>query len=574
MNRKTIQFLVTMLIPFAIYAQTELTTAEPTEPSTPPEEAAESVASGVARGVTEATMEVSDAVRGSGAAVAEQGSSVWHDVLVPMYQRFAAALPGVVKALLVLAGFWVLAVLAGAGVTRLLKMTNLDERAAKDWGLGGIAGGSLETLAGTTVKWVILLFGFVAFFQSINLPMVAGPLQNVVAQILNAVPNILNAAVILLAYWVVASLLKMAITKGLTAVKFDDRAKKYFPPREVRGETVGPSALVGRLVFYVVLLFGIPPFLQALNQEALVEPLQKMLGNALGFLPNIVAAVIILLIGNVVATILREVSVNFLAAAGFDSLASRFSLSKLAGARRLSDIVGTLVYFVVIIPVVVAAVDTLGLDALSSPVKATLEKIATAVPGVLGGLIIFIAGFAIAKAVRELVESFLAGIGTDHLPEKLGLPFARTKEGGTSLSMVLSNIVMAIILILTAQQALAVVGLQELTSLLDEFVRYLPKLAAGVLILCTAIGIGNYVSGLIIRATDGAGQTKVVAAVARYAILFLGISMTLNQLGVAREIVITAVTAVLGGVALALGIAFGLGGKDKAKEFLDKSLPS
>ena len=147
-------------------AQTESAAPAP-EASVAPAATSESVAAGVARGVTEATAEVGTAVRGGGQAVADQGSSLWHDVLVPMYQRFASALPGVVKALLVLAGFWLLATLSGAAVTRVLKLTNLDNRAMKDWGMGQVAGGSLEKAAGQIVKWVILLFGFVAFFQSI-----------------------------------------------------------------------------------------------------------------------------------------------------------------------------------------------------------------------------------------------------------------------------------------------------------------------------------------------------------------------------------------------------------------------
>ncbi len=555
-------------------AQTEETTPAPAiEAATPAEPVEESVVAGVARGVTEATTEVGTAVRGGGQAVAEQGSSLWHDVLVPMYQRFASALPGVVKALLVLAGFWILATLAGAAVSRVLKLTNLDNRAVKDWGMGQVAGGSLEKAAGQIVKWIILLFGFVAFFQSLNLPMVAGPLQNVVDKIVGTVPNLLNAAFILLAYWVVASLLKVGITKGLGALKFDSRASKYLPTREIKGEQVGPSALFGRLVFYVVLLFGIPPFLQALGQEALVAPLQDMLGKVLAFLPNIVAALIIVFVGNIVASIVKEVTVNFLAAAGLDNAASRVSIGKVTGTRKLSDICGTIVYFFVIVPIIISAVEALGLDAISQPVKATLEKILGAVPGMLGAAIVIIAGYAIAKAVRAIVETFLSGIGADNIPERIGLHVRSPRDGGMALSLVVSQIVMVVILILTAQQALAVVGFTQLAGLLDQLVRYLPNIAVAVIILLASLGIGNFVSGLVRRTTDGAGQTILVGSIAKYAILFLGASMALEQLGVGREIVVTAVTAVLGGAALALGIAFGLGGRDRAKTFIDKNLP-
>ena len=130
---------------------------------------------------------------------------------------------------------------------------------------------------------------------------------------------------------------------------------------------------------------------------------------------------------------------------------------------------------------------------------------------------------------------------------------------------------MVIILLLTAQQALATLGFAQLSGLVDELVRYLPQLIVGLIVLFVALWLGNYIGGLATSATKGSGHSKLVGAFAKYAIIFLGISMALDQLGVGEKIVQTAVTAVLGGAALALGIAFGLGGKDKAREVIEKS---
>lgn len=160
-----------------------------------------------------------------------------------------------------------MALFVGAAITKLLSLTKLDNRAATEWGLESMLEGpqgerrSIEKMAGGVVKWVILLFGFVAFFNALNLQMVAGPLQNVVDKIVGIIPNLLKAAVILFIYWAVATLAKMGITKGLNAVRFDERASAYLKPREVKGELVGSSGLVGRLLFYVILLFGLCLFL-------------------------------------------------------------------------------------------------------------------------------------------------------------------------------------------------------------------------------------------------------------------------------------------------------------------------
>jgi small-conductance mechanosensitive channel len=530
----------------------------------------------VARGIGEATMEVGGAVGSGGASVVDQGRKLWQDAILPMLQRTTAAIPVLVKALVLLIGFWIVARLVGAGVTKALGLTHLDEKAARDWGLEGVmkdAQGkpcSLERFIGGVAKWIILLFGLVAFFNALNLQMVAGPLQNIVDRIVGIVPSLLKAFVILFAYWVVASVARIAVTKGLGAVKFDQRAGKYFPPREVSGQKIGPSALAGRLLFYIVLLFGIPPFLEALGQQALVAPLQDMLSKALAFIPNVIAAAIIVFIGNIVAVIVREVVSSFLAAAGADQAADRVGLGAVFGDKRLSGVVAIIAYFFILVPIVISALDALQITAISTPVKNTLEKVLAAVPALLVATVIIVIGYAVAKLVRRLVESLLAGIGFDSLPARLGLDFLSPRREVHSLSNIAGTIVMVVILLLTAQQALASLGFSELAGLLDRLVTYLPDLAVGLLILLAALSLGRYVGTLVAGATSGSPYSKTLAGVARYAIMFLGAGMALDQLGVSQQIVTTAVSAVLGGAALAVGLAFGLGGKDKARELIER----
>jgi small-conductance mechanosensitive channel len=109
-----------------------------------------------------------------------------------------------------------------------------------------------------------------------------------------------------------------------------------------------------------------------------------------------------------------------------------------------------------------------------------------------------------------------------------------------------------------------------LSALIDEIVRYLPSLFAGLVILFAALSLGGYVGRLVKKATTGSKYSGLVSVVAKYAIMFLGASMALDQLGVGQQVITAVVSAVLGGTALALGLAFGLGGRDKAKQIIDK----
>ncbi len=552
----------------AVTQPTHAQTADPTNPPSQPASSAPAEPGNVPPSVT--------AEPASSGGLLDQGTEIWQAALVPMWQRMAAAIPNLLEAILLLFVFWVAAMILGAGTRKLLMMTELDNRAVQEWGLSGFiekAGGknrSLEDLAGLVVKWIVLLFGFVAFFQALDLDMVARPLQNVADSVLSLVPSLLQATLILLAYWIVASIVRMALTKGLALIEFDARASKYLAAREEDGKTIAPSVTLGRLAFYLILLFGLPPFLHALGQTALVAPLSAMLAKALAFLPNIAAALVLFFVGKLVATIVREVVSNFLAASGIDGRVETLGLGRALGGRRLSDVIAAVAYFFILIPVLVASVDALEITAVSEPVTATLESLLAAVPLLFVALVVLAIGYAVAYAARGVVEAFLVSIGFDDLPQSLGLEFLAPKEGRKPLSAICSIAVMWIIMLLTLEQALASLQLDQLALMTGALIAYLPNLLAGVAIILVALSLSSYAARLIKDALGDSAHAQMAGRITQVTIVFLGFSMGLAQLGLGDEIVSIVVSSVLFGAALALGLAFGLGGRAKAREILDR----
>jgi hypothetical protein len=296
-----------------------------------------------------------------------------------------------------------------------------------------------------------------------------------------------------------------------------------------------------------------------------------MFTEVLAFLPNIAAAALLFFIGRIVATIIREVVTNFLAATGVDELAGRAGFGAKEGTKSLSEIIGAVAYFFIMIPILVAAVDALQITAVSDPVKATLQQLLGAIPLIFLAIVVVAVGYFIAKTVRGLVESFLGGIGFDDWPDRLGLGFLKPKEGAASLSSIGGTVVMAIILLMIAETALATLQLAPLSQLVGAIIRYLPSLFVGLAVILAALAIGSWAGGLVKNALGDSRHAELLATIAKYAIVFLGFSMGLNQLGVGEEIIRIAVAAVLGGTALALGLAFGLGGRDKAQQIIERS---
>src|SRR5207244_3798706 len=134
--------------------------------------------------------------------------------------------------------------------------------------------------------------------------------------------------------------------------------------------------------FWLVILFFLPAILDALALPGLLQPLQTMVTRIFTFLPNLLAAVVIFLVGWFVARIAQRVVTGLLAAAGVDRFAERIGIAKALGSNQLSSLLGTIVYLLILIPVLISALDALGIAAITGPASTMLNTILTALPNI------------------------------------------------------------------------------------------------------------------------------------------------------------------------------------------------
>jgi hypothetical protein len=193
-----------------------------------------------------------------------------------------------------------------------------------------------------------------------------------------------------------------------------------------------------------------------------------------------------------------------------------------------------------------------------------LQKILEAVPALLVAAVIVAIGYVVAKIVRSLLESFLSGVGLDALPGRLGLNFLSAKEGQLPPSGALGAAAAVVIMLITAQQACASLRFQQLADLLRRVVEYLPNLVVGIVILLAALSLANYLAALVAKALDGHPHPRCCRAWPAARCSCSASAWPLNSSAWREEIVMIAVAALFGGGALAVGLAFGLGGKDRA----------
>ncbi|WP_163102452.1 mechanosensitive ion channel [Peribacillus alkalitolerans] len=480
------------------------------------------------------------------------------------WNSIALDLPDLIMALVVLFIGWMVAKLIEKVVEKGLKKTNLDnklfpQRTNRKY--------TSEKIISKIIYYLILVFVFVLFFNMLSMSFIAAPFVNMLSSITSAIPRVLKAALILLFAWAIASALKFLIKKAGKTLRFN-RLFSKLKMEDSHETSENIIDKVANIVFYLVLLIFLPAVLSALDIDGVAGPFTGMLHDILAFIPNLIGAALILFIGWFVAKLVRDIITNFLQSVGIEKFVQRMGLGKLIEGTSLSSIIGNIVFVLILIPVVIAALERLNIEGISEPAIAMLNDILTMIPNIIIAILFILAGLWIGKMVKKFVSGFLKRVGLDSVMNGIGYK-GNPSTNTTSLSDILGYIAQIIVVLLFVVQALNIVKLEFLVTLATGVIAYLPHVIAALIILAVGLYVGNFVQKLLKSMFTGEHFT-LLASIAKYAIIAIAFFMALDQLGVADTIVNAAFILILGGLALAFGLAFGLGGKDFATKYLNK----
>lgn len=484
---------------------------------------------------------------------------MFEDILNQLLALAGTNLLNLLSALGILIVGWIVARLIAWGVFRLLKRTNLDNRLA-----GAIEGEeeekrpriNMERWISNAVFYLLMLFVLIAFFQTLQLTAVSGPLSALLDQLLAAAPQLIGALLILLVAWVIATVAKMLISRVLRMSKFDERVSNQ---ADVEADKANISDSLANGVFWLVFLLFLPAVLNTLGMQGLVEPVQGVVDQLLGAIPNIFAAAIIFVVGWFIARIVRQIVTNLLAATRLDTFGEQVGLG--ATEQPLSKIIGSIVYVLVLIPAVIAGLNALQIEALSAPAVTMLTTVLNAIPAFFGAVIVLAVAYFAGKLVSGLISNLLKGVGFDNLLEKLGFQVER-KEGQRSLSDIVGLLVLVAVMFLAAIEAANLLGLDILANIIADLTAF----GGQALLALVIFGLGLYLANLarsVIVAASGEGSA-FTANLARIAILVFAAALALQQLGIASEIVNLAFGILLGTIGVAAALAFGLGSREIA----------
>jgi hypothetical protein len=393
------------------------------------------------------------------------------------------------------------------------------------------------------------------------------------AQLMTWGPKILIAILILVATFIVARAVKWVIQK---AIDRTPALRKHMTggPEETVGHQLGTIA---KLIIWLV---GIMAALQFLNIGQILAPINELVTEIFAFLPKLIGAGLIFFIGLIVARIVRRLTETVLIAANVDGLLARVGIGSTEGTVRtspdavppgaapastrasLARAAGVLVYALIIIPVAIAALQVLGIEAISGPAIAMLNQILEAIPRVLAAALWIGIAFVAARFLKTIIEAILPPTGFDDAVRSIGVLPATAFP-----SRIIANIAMIAIILAASIEAARQLGGDQIAIFLAQVTALGGKVIFGTLIIVVGIFLARILANLV---GSGTGEGGFAQTIVRYAIIALFTAIGLTFMGLADQIVILAFGLILGSAAIATALAFGLGGREAAARILER----
>lgn len=369
---------------------------------------------------------------------------------------------------------------------------------------------------------------------------------------------VVSAVLILVAAFVVATIVKALVMKLLNKGKVSAVLEK--------ADTAGPDSkagttkdFIGKLVFLVVFLLFVPAIFNVLGLSSVTSPINSLLNTVWSYVPNVVGAVIVLVVGCMIAKLVRQLLIPIFDKLSINKLQEKAGI-EVSGADKLSGTLAYIVYVLILIPTIVMALEVLHINVISVPAVSMLNTIFAFIPSIFVGLVLIIIGSMIGKFAGQIATKLIASAGLDaKLSALVG------DKSKIVLSKFVGTVINVVVVIFFVVEGINVLKLKVLTDIGADIIAYMPAVLGAVVVFAIA-----YIASAAAEKALRKNGMNVTAVVAKCAILVVAAFMVLSQLGIAEDLVNSAFKLIVAALAVAFAIAFGVGGKDFASHALKK----
>lgn len=212
-------------------------------------------------------------------------------------------------------------------------------------------------------------------------------------------------------------------------------------------------------------------------------------------------------------------------------------------------------------------------EAITVSLLGLWERFIMFVPAFVGAIIVFVVGWIVASVLGKLIEKLIKSIKVDQALEKVGFNKKLGEVGiSETVSEFIGGLVKWFLILVFLMAATDILGLVQVTSFLNSIIFYIPNVVVAVVVLAVAFLVGNFVYNVVKGSTRAAGvmSATLLATISKWAIIIFGLLAALIQLGIAVSLVNTIFIGIIAALAIASGLAFGLGGKDEAAMIIKK----
>lgn len=361
---------------------------------------------------------------------------------------------------------------------------------------------------------------------------------------------VLVALIILVIGLIIAKFIKKFVTKALSNVSALQRQNSD-------GTVTDLATPIASLVYFVVVLFVLIAVLGAMGLTDVLEPLKNMANQFLGYIPNILGAGIVGYVGWILAKMISEL-VGVALNKADEQLAVRTGSSEF----KVSKLGSAFVFAAILLPIVVAALGILDIEAISVPATAMIHQLMAAIPNIIAAAIILLVTWFVVRFVVVILTGLLNGMNIDSMPQRLGMQgmFSNT----FTPTKLICNTIVFFAMLAASTAAIEKLNIEVLSTIMAKVLEF----GGGILVGGVILVIGNFLSSIAYRHLSPSSQG--LANIARLAILGLVLAMGLRAMGLADNIVNMAFGFTLAAVAVAAALAFGLGGRDAAKRVADR----
>ena len=361
----------------------------------------------------------------------------------------------------------------------------------------------------------------------------------------------ISAIAIIILGWFVAGIVKKLTKKVI---------KKTGVDKSLSSNKVSFSDLIAKLIYYLIMIFVFMLALDKLGMTTVLEPVKGLLNGFTSFIPNIVGAGLVGYIGYMLATIVSE-----LVGLSGDTIQKFTPKLRLPENIDIVDILKKVVFIFIFIPLLIAALNILNIDAVSIPASEMLSSFFSVIPKVLVATVIIIVFVVGGRFLSELLKDLLDSLNLNEVMKKAGLT---SIIGNSNIERLIANIVYAFIVLFGLMTAIDKLEFTKLSEMMNTIIELGGNILFGLIILA----IGNWVANIASKNFLKADDNPFVANIIKIAILAIFLAIGLRRMGIADDIINLAFGITLGAVALTIVLSFGLGGREAAGKQMGKIL--